>query len=420
VPEFAGGLRLEPSVGSIGRFTLDGDLALALTGGLPHAMADAGLGFEFAIARWISLGPVVRYGRVFAQHGEAPIDAQFWSLGLTVSLRSSPQQRPVIVPPAPLDTDHDHIPDDLDRCPRQPPLSHPDPERPGCPDGDIDLDGVPDHWDSCRIEPIGVYEDSVWRGCPAADVDADGVPDGSDACRIEAAGAHPDPARPGCPAPDADHDGLADAHDACPNEVPGAHPDPDRAGCPDGDADRDGVLDHDDACRSVAAGFLADPTRPGCPVPDADGDAVPDALDRCPTVAGAPSRNAATNGCRGPIRVEGNTLVTARPVLFVPHTARVMPGGEAMLRAIVDVSSAAPGMHRISIDVSTDEEPTVSRSEALSLVRGETLRLWLIAHGIEATRLEVHADGRVAAPRTTHPGPIAASGTRVTFRFAAP
>jgi outer membrane protein OmpA-like peptidoglycan-associated protein len=76
---------------------------------------------------------------------------------------------------------------------------NPDPDRPGCPDGDDDQDGVLNRVDQCRMQHAGY---------------------------------HPDPARPGCPLPDRDHDSVPDAVDACPDKPGAPHPDPKRHGCP--------------------------------------------------------------------------------------------------------------------------------------------------------------------------------------------
>jgi hypothetical protein len=44
---------------------------------------------------------------------------------------------------------------------------NPDPDRPGCPDGDFDKDGVFDHKDACPGEPQGMDPDPNRPGCPS-------------------------------------------------------------------------------------------------------------------------------------------------------------------------------------------------------------------------------------------------------------
>ena len=226
-----GGLRLEPMIGTVGRFFLDVNAGLGITGSRSRFAVDGGLGFAFALGSAVGLGPVARYGRLVTA-GEAqdyPSDAQYWSAGLSLSLRL-----PRTVDAAPVDTDGDGVLDDDDACPTEPAGETPDPQR---------------------------------RGCPARDRDGDGVTDARDLCPDVPAGDHPDAARPGCPATDADGDGVYDPRDLCPSVAQGAHPDPERPGCPDGDADADGVLDHADPCPQVPQGSSPDPSRPGCPAP---------------------------------------------------------------------------------------------------------------------------------------------------------
>ena len=226
-----GGLRLEPMIGSVGRFFVDVNAGLGITGSRNRFALDGGVGFEFALGRAVGLGPVARYGRLFAasEAQDHPSDAQYWSGGLSLSVRL-----PRAVDPAPVDTDGDGVFDDDDECPTEPAGATPDPQR---------------------------------RGCPARDRDGDGVADARDLCPDVPAGEHPDPARAGCPATDADGDGVYDPQDLCPTVAQGAHPDPERPGCPDGDDDGDEVLNHADRCPQVPQGPSPDPTRPGCPAP---------------------------------------------------------------------------------------------------------------------------------------------------------
>ena len=161
------------------------------------------------------------------------------------------------------DTDHDGVPDRLDKCPSDSGivLFY------GCPDRDGD--GVPDYDDSCP----NVAGLAKFHGCP--DTDGDGIPDKSDWC----------PTIPGLTrfhgCPDRDGDGIPDKDDLCPDK-PGSIA---SHGCPD--ADGDGVPDKDDQCPDV----IGSKQCHGCP--DTDGDGVPDKDDQCIDVPGP----ASNHGC---------------------------------------------------------------------------------------------------------------------------
>ena len=81
------------------------------------------------------------------------------------ALRLSPDPscgKPVVVPPIPVDTDGDGIPDAVDKCPTQPEDKDGFEDEDGCPDLDNDQDGIPDKTDQCPNAP-GPPEEN---GCP--------------------------------------------------------------------------------------------------------------------------------------------------------------------------------------------------------------------------------------------------------------
>jgi len=88
-----------------------------------------------------------------------------------------PAAKPVIVKKS-VDTDGDGIPDEIDRCPREPEDKDGFQDEDGCPDPDNDGDGIVDAMDACPNNP-GPLEN---RGCPVLDRDKDGVPDWEDRC----------------------------------------------------------------------------------------------------------------------------------------------------------------------------------------------------------------------------------------------
>ncbi len=379
----SGGLRFEPRLGSVGRLFLDGNVGLGITAAQNRLSVDAGLGFEFALSRGVGLGPVVRYGHLFAAEGsqDHQSDAQYWSGGLSLSLRVAPTLA------GPLDTDGDGILDADDGCPTEAAGPTPDPERPGC---------------------------------PMRDRDGDGVTDAQDLCPNEAQGEHPDPSRLGCPAVDSDHDGVFDAQDLCPTTPQGDHPDPTRLGCPDGDDDVDGVLNHADQCPQEPAGLQPDTARPGCPLPDRDHDTVPDATDACPDVVGAPDVNPRRNGCPGLVVVRDGMIVILQPVFFATNRDRVLAPSMRVLSAVVAALRAQPQIRRIGVEGHTDNVGSDEANLSLSQRRAQAVATWLTQHGIDPARVEARGFGasRPIVPNDTASG--RAANRRVEFHILDP
>jgi len=67
---------------------------------------------------------------------------------------------------APLDVDHDGVPDDVDRCPLVPEDRDGFEDADGCPDPDNDKDGIPDVKDKCPNEPETINNVEDEDGCP--------------------------------------------------------------------------------------------------------------------------------------------------------------------------------------------------------------------------------------------------------------
>jgi OmpA-OmpF porin, OOP family len=228
-----------------------------------------GVGAKYWLAERVGLRVDVRDNMIFDAH----IHNVETTLGVVLALggksaAAAPVVAPLPVPAAaPVDSDHDGVPDALDRCPGTPSGVAVDAN--GCPI-DSDRDGVADYLDKCPNTPAGASVDK--NGCPL-DSDQDGIADYLDKCPGTPAGVAVD--QNGCPL-DADKDGVPDYLDKCPNTPAGAAVD--KNGCLL-DTDADGVPDYLDKCSSTPAGVAVD--KNGCPV-DSDQDGVPDYLDKCP------------------------------------------------------------------------------------------------------------------------------------------
>jgi OmpA-OmpF porin, OOP family len=183
---------------------------------------DAGVGARWFFTERIALRPEARYINLFKERDEflVMLGLNFF-FGCKAPAPQAAPPPPAPVPVAiPVDSDHDGVPDSLDKCPNTPAGVKVD--RNGCP-LDSDHDGVPDYLDQCAGTPAGVKVDK--NGCPL-DSDHDGVPDYLDKCPDTPAGVNVD--ENGCPL-DSDQDGVPDYLDKCPDTPRGARVDKD--GC---------------------------------------------------------------------------------------------------------------------------------------------------------------------------------------------
>jgi len=224
------------------------------------------------------------------------------------------------------------------------------------------------------------------------DADFDSVVDPDDVCPDTPMGPRPDPRRRGCPLEDRDRDGFADRVDQCPDTPAGEDPDPRRMGCPRADQDQDGVLDADDLCPVDAAGRFPDPARRGCPNPDIDGDGIPNDTDACPEERGPRTNNPATNGCPR-VFVTADRVVIQQQPRFALNRAEILAESAPLLSEVAAVLEAHPEILRVEVQGHTDHTGTDAHNELLSQRRAQSIVTWLVAHGIETSRLEARGYG---------------------------
>lgn len=222
-------------------------------------------------------------------------------------------------------------------------------ERPGDRDGD----GYLDPEDRCPDQPETWNDHEDQDGCPdERDSDSDGIVDGRD----------------GCPADAEDRDGYLDDD-----------------GCPDPDNDADGVADVVDNCRDQPEDPDGFNDTDGCPDDDNDQDTIVDLRDQCPNEAG-PVDN---NGCPPAFR---HLVVTQHGVRFRVEfdfdRATLRPSAAAVLDEVVQFLGQAQNVSlRYEVGGHTSSEGSRSHNNRLSSARARTVRAYLLAHGIDASRL---------------------------------
>jgi OOP family OmpA-OmpF porin len=231
-------------------------------------------------------------------------------------------------------------------------------ERPPAP-GDRDGDGYLDPQDQCpdQAENFNGYRDE--DGCPdSPDTDGDGIPDSTDHCPVDPEDRDNYQDDDGCPEPDIDADGVLNAVDHCPTDA----------------EDPDGFQDDD-----------------GCPDLDNDQDTVPDLTDNCPNEAG-PVDN---QGCPP---VFQHIQVTQHGVRFHVEfdldRATLRPSATATLDEVVQFLSQSNNRSlRYEVGGHTDSRGSDRHNDRLSQSRSESVRVYLIAHGVDAARLTAHGYG---------------------------
>jgi outer membrane protein OmpA-like peptidoglycan-associated protein len=218
------------------------------------------------------------------------------------------------------------------------------------------------------------------------DTDGDGIPDKIDKCPTEPEDKDGFEDEDGCPDPDNDKDGILDKVDKCPNDPEDKDGFEDEDGCPDPDNDKDGLLDADDKCPNEAG----PKENGGCPDKDKDGDGVVDRLDKCPDVPG-PADN---DGCPKPklIVVTKEKIELKQKVHFATNKSTIFADSFPMLSEVADVLKAHAEM-RVRIEGHTDSRGTLKHNMKLSEDRAESVRTFLVEHGVDATHMEARGFG---------------------------
>ncbi|HFE45565.1 MAG TPA: OmpA family protein [Nannocystis exedens] len=247
---------------------------------------------------------------------------------------------------------------------------------------------------------------------PLIDTDGDGLYDAGqdgvrkkdeDRCKLE-----PGPkSNQGCPLKDSDGDGLwdpgqgapADETDKCPDE-PGPQM---NQGCPLIDSDGDGFWDPDqgapaeqeDACPNEAGPSETQ----GCPIKDSDGDGLPDPgqgqspEDQCPQEPETFNEYQDEDGCADKVPDAVKKFTGAiRGINFDVDKDTIKKNSSKTLKAAIKVLKDFPDV-RIEISGHTDPDGGRDHNLDLSRRRAESVKKYLVDHGIDASRIETRGAG---------------------------
>ncbi|MBI1344173.1 MAG: OmpA family protein [Terrimonas sp.] len=213
---------------------------------------------------------------------------------------------------------------------------------------------------------------------PPVDTDGDGITDDKDKCPTVPGVAKYD----GCPVPDTDKDGINDDNDKCP-DVPGIAR---YNGCPVPDTDKDGINDEDDKCKDTPGVARYE----GCPVPDTDGDGINDEEDKCPTIPGVASQN----GCPEISQeVMKKVEYAAKNIYFSTGSAKLQSKSFKPLNEVVKIMQENKDL-LLDISGHTDNTGVATKNMALSQVRADAVKAYMVSKGIDAGRLTATGYGQ--------------------------
>jgi outer membrane protein OmpA-like peptidoglycan-associated protein len=154
-----------------------------------------------------------------------------------------------------------------------------------------------------------------------------------------------------------------------------------------GDHDADGIPDTADKCPNQPEDFDGFQDDDGCPDPDNDGDTVADVNDFCPNTPGYPGGD--KPGCprkNSTVIVTKTEIKITQQIQFEFNRAVIRPVSFKILDEVVDVLKQNP---KITLEVQghTDNIGGAVYNQGLSQKRAESVKTYLVQHGIDSSRL---------------------------------
>jgi OOP family OmpA-OmpF porin len=188
---------------------------------------------------------------------------------------------------------------------------------------------------------------------------------------------------------DADHDGVPDAVDRCPDELEDKRGPLDADGCKAADSDGDGIIDAVDACPNEAEDRDGTADDDGCPDVDAVASSNSEANDKC--------TDDASSDCSSPrypdVTIGERELRLAVSIVFTGDSANLRgPASFTVLDTVARILKDHPRM-TLEIAAHTNSRGDEARNYALSQQQAESVRKYLVEHGVEATRLTARGYG---------------------------
>jgi OmpA-OmpF porin, OOP family len=117
----------------------------------------------------------------------------------------------------------------------------------------------------------------------------------------------------------------------------------------------------------------------------------------------------------GHVVVSDTTVEILDRVTFEPHTATLTASSHRILDAIARTLDGNPGILRVEVQSHTDERGDAKRNLELSRGRAETVRRYIIARGIDPSRLTARGYGGTQPIDRGHNDAAWAKNQRVAF-----
>jgi len=170
-----------------------------------------------------------------------------------------------------------------------------------------------------------------------------------------------------------------------------------------GDTDGDGFADDKDKCPDQAEDFDGFQDFDGCPDLDNDQDGIPDVNDLCPDQAETVNGREDEDGCPDSVQTQPSNAPSSTPgnaapaipaarIPFASGKADIPPGSTPALDEVVRILEENPSL-KLEIQGHTDNVGDDVLNMRLSLERAESVRRYLIDHGVTADRLVARGYG---------------------------
>ena len=93
------------------------------------------------------------------------------------------------------------------------------------------------------------------------------------------------------------------------------------------------------------------------------------------------------------MRVRSRDIQIRRQINFATNSAEILPSSEPLMTEIADVLLRNPDLMKIEIQGHTDNTGRPAANMELSQNRANSVRDWLVAHGVGSARLEARGYG---------------------------